>query len=142
MLRRTAATLAALLVVQLSLPAACASAQAVAPFQGVPIEPPARHNHTWSYVTLAGGAALVGLSFSLNHRGDESYAAYLASSNPDEIDRLYNRAVYYDHLSQASLLSGEVLIAAGLYWRFIRRPAARRLDVSLLPSRCVVSFRF
>jgi hypothetical protein len=142
MIRLTAAALAALFAVQLSLPAACASAQAAAPFQDVPLEQPASRGHLWSYAALAGGVAFVGLSFSLSHRADHTYAAYLASTDPDEIEALYNRTVHFDHLSQASLATGEVLFAAGLYYRFIHRPAVRRLDVSLLPSRCVVSYRF
>ena len=44
--------------------------------------------------------------------------------------------------SSASLVSGELLLAAGLYLRFLRRPVTEHLELSLLPDRCIVSLRF
>ena len=137
----TAAALAALMALE-NLPAARAHAQAAAPFPVVPLEAPAPRRHTWAYATIVGGVGLIGLSFSFSGRADDAYAAYLVSTDPAEIQALYNRSVHNDHLAQASLLTGEALVAAGLYLRFIRRPAAGRVSVSLLPSRCAVSCRF
>ncbi len=142
MLRLTAAALAACITLELLGPAAHAQAQAAEPFRVVPIAEPARRNHTWAYVTLAGGAALTGLSFAFARRADDAYAAYLVSTDPDEIQMLYDRSVRNDHLSQASLVSGEALLAAGLYLRFIRRPAPGRVSLTLRPPRWAVSCRF
>jgi hypothetical protein len=142
MLRLTAAFLAACITFEILCPAARAHAQAAAPFQVVPVETPMRRSHTWAYLTMAAGAGLVGVSFTLANRADHAYADYLVSTDPVSIDLLYDRAVRNDHLSQASLLTGETLIAAGLYLRFIRRPSAGRLSLSLVPSRCAVSCRF
>ena len=142
MFRVTAAALAACIVLELLCPAARAHAQAVEPFQVVPIAVPARRSHAWAYVALAGGAGLVGSSFTFARRANDAYAQYLVSTDPGTIDVLYDRAVRNDHLSHASLLTGEALIAFGLYLRFIRRPAAGRRSVSLLPWRCAVFYRF
>jgi len=140
--RWTGAALAALLTLSIVLTAAGARAQAAEPFPVVPLEPPVSRRHTWAYVTLAGGAALVGLSFSFSSKADDTYAAYLVSTDPAEIERLYDRAVANDHRAQASLITGEVLIAAGLYLRFIRRPGPSKVSLSLRPSQCALSHRF
>jgi hypothetical protein len=138
----TAAALAALLTIQWVFPAARAHAQAAEPFPVVPLETQVSRRHTWAYVTLAGGAALVGLSFSFSHKADDAYDAYLVSTDPVEIQTLYDRAVANDHRAQVSLLSGEALIAAGLYLRFIRRPGPSKVSLSLRPSRCALAYRF
>jgi len=142
MIRGTAAALAATIALELLDPAACAHAQAAGPFRPVPIPPSAPRNQAWAYTTLASGAGLVGLSFVFSQRADDAYADYLVSTDPDQIQVLYDRAVRNDHLSQASLLTGEALVAAGLYLRFIRRPGTRRASLSLRPTRWVVSYRF
>ena len=142
MSRLAVATFAACIVLGLFGPAGRAEAQATEPFQVVPIEARARRSHTWAYLSLAGGAGLVGISFAFARRADQAYAEYLASTDPGSLDVLYDRAVRSDQLSHSSLLTGEALIAFGLYLRFIRRPATDRLSLSLLPSRCSVSFRF
>jgi hypothetical protein len=142
MSRIMAVSLAACIALEISCPAARAIAQAAEPFQVVTLEKPVRQGHTGAYLTLGAGAGLIGVSFTFARRADQAYAEYLASSDIGALDALYDRAVRDDHLSQASLLTGEALIAAGLYMRFIRRPATGRLSLSLLPSRCVVSCRF
>jgi hypothetical protein len=142
MFRIMAACLAACIVLELLCPAARATAQAAEPFPVVAIEKRVQHRHTWAYLTLGTGAGLIGASFTFARRADEAYAEYVASTDVAALDALYDRAVRNDHLSQASLLTGEALIAAGLYMRFIRRPAAGRFSLSVLPSRCVVSCRF
>ena len=142
MLRMTAATLAALLTFQLVLPAACAHAQAAEPFPVVPLASTKSRRHTWAYVTLAGGATLVGLSFVYSGRADDAYEAYLVSTDQVEIQRLYDRAESNDHKAQAALLTGEALFAAGLYLRFIRRPGTSKVALTFQPSRCALSFRF
>ena len=138
----TGAALAALLTLEHPAPAAHALAQAAAPFPVVPIETPAHRRHTWAYLSMVGGVGLMGLSFTISHRADDAYATYLVSTDQEQIQVLYDRAVHNDHLAQGSLLTGEALVVVGLYLRFIRRPAPSRVSVSLLPSRCTVSFRF
>lgn len=140
--RRTAATLAAILVLQQLAPAARAHAQAAEPFPVVAVQTPARRSHTWAYLTMAGGAGLVGLSFVFSGKGDDAYEAYLASTGQAEIQTLYDRAQRYDHRAQAALLTGEALLATGLYLRFIRRPATSRVSLSMGSTRCALSYRF
>jgi len=142
MLRPVAACLAALLSLQLLVPAARAHAQAAAPFPVVPLEEKSGRSHKWAYLTLAGGATLIGVSFVFSNRADEAYADYLVSSDPDEIQVLYDRAVRYDHYAQASILTGEVLLATGLYLRFIRHPTPKRVSLTLAPNRCALALRF
>ncbi len=140
--RKTAAAIAAFLSLQIVLAAARAHAQAAESFPVVPLEAPASRRHTWTYVTLAGGASLVGFSFVFSGKADDAYAEYLDSTDPVEIQTLYDRAVRNDHRAQVSLLTGEALIAAGLYLRFIRRPGPSKVSLALNPSRCALSYRF
>jgi hypothetical protein len=142
MLRPVAAVLAALLSLQLIVPAARAQAQAAAPVPVVPAEEKSGGHHVWAYLTLAGGASLIGLSFVYSNRADEAYADYLESSNPAEIDQLYDQAVRNDHYAQATLLTGEAMLAAGLYLRFIRHPSPKRVSLNLAPTRCALALHF
>ena len=142
MWRATAASLAACILLEVLAPAARAHAQAAEPFPVVPIETPQRRNHTWAYLTMLGGAGLVGVSFTFAKRADDAYAEYLVSTDVNEIEVLYDRTTRNDNLSRASLLTGEAMIAAGLYLRFIRRPSTARLSLDLQPSRCAFSYRF
>lgn len=141
-MRRTVALVATSLVVPLFVPAAWAQTPAAEPFPTVPVQAQPRRSHMVSYLTIAGGAALIGYSFALNGRADRAYDEYLASTDPAEIEALYDRTVHFDRLSQASLLSGELLVATGLYLRFIRRPQARGVSFRIEPARCAVSYRF
>ena len=140
--RMTAAAFAALLILQSTIPAARAHAQAAEPFPVVPLESPAPRRHTWAYLTLAGGAGLVGVSFLYSARADDAYALYLASTDPTAIEALYDRAGSNDRRAQVTLLAGEAMLAGGLYLRFVRRPSPARLSLSLRPSRCALAFRF
>lgn len=142
MRRITAASIAACIILELVLPAARAHAQAAEPFQVVPIEKPAHRGHGWAYLSLLGGAGLVGVSFHFANRADRAYDEYLITTDLERIEVLYDRAVRNDHISHASLLTGEVLVATGLYLRFIRRPSAARVSLTLEPSRCALSYRF
>src|SRR2546428_9950473 len=104
MKRYAAALLAACMLFQLPVAAARAEPAAVEPFRAVALEPPVRRHHLGAYLTVLGGASLVGLSFSLTRKADHAYEAYLTSTDPNRIEVLYDRAAHYDHLSQASLL--------------------------------------
>jgi hypothetical protein len=142
MRRLVAVLLAVLLPLQATLTAARADAPAAAPFPEVPLEEKTEGHHVWAYLTLAGGVTLVGLSFMYSGRADRAYQDYLVSTDPDEIQRLYDESVHNDHLAQASLLTGEALVAAGLYLRFLRHPSPKRVSLALTPSRCALTLRF
>ena len=142
MKRIVAAVLAASLIIESLLPAACAARQAAGPFEPVPIEPPARASHRLAHGSLLAGAGLVGLSFALTDRANRSYDRYLASTSPAEIGRLYDDAVRFDRLSAASLLTGEALIVTGIWLRFLRRPAPQRVALTVGTRRCAVALRF
>ena len=137
-----AALLAASLLFELSLPAACAARQAAGPFEAVPLEPPPRAPHRLAYGSLLAGAGLVGLSFALTDRANRSYDRYLDAPAPAEIGHLYDDTVRLDRLSAAALLTGEALIATGVWLRFLRRPAPQRVALTVDARRCAVSLRF
>ena len=137
-----AASLAASLLFELSLPAACAARQAVGPFEPVPLEPPVRAPHHLAYGSLLAGAGLVGLSFALTDRANHTYDSYLSATTPAEIGHLYDETVRLDRLSAATLLTGEALIAAGIWLRFLHRAAPQRVALSVDARRCAVSLRF
>ena len=134
------ALLSALLVA--ALPAACAHAQAAAPFPVVDTSPPPSHSHAWSNASIATGVALIGSSFLLEHQADQAYAAYLVASEPSDITTLYDRTILYDRLSGAALIGGNVLIATGLYLRFVHRSGPERVRFALTPSGCIVTCVF
>jgi hypothetical protein len=142
MIRVSAVLLAASLQIGLQDPAACASAQAAAPFEPLPVVAPEPASHGRAYATLLAGAGLVGLSFPLTDRANHAYSDYLAATDPAEVVRLYDRAVRFDRLSAAALLTGEAFFVAGVYLRFLSRPSVSRISVVLDMRRCAVSVRF
>ena len=133
---------AAALMCAVLLPAARALAQAAGPFPEVPLPAPQRHSKTWALVSLASGAALLAGSFGIADAADRRYVDYLHATDPGRIKDLYNESVLLDHVSSASVLTGEVLIATGIYLAFLRHPAPSHLGLALEPSRCAVSLRF
>lgn len=142
-MKRTVAVLvAALLIVTDLVPAARVHAQAADSFPVVPLRPAPRGHHLFAYGSLLAGASLIGASFALAQHADRTYDDYLAATDPPRVERLYDRTVRYDRLSSAALLSGEVLIAAGLYLRFLRRSPDSRLGIDLGPQRCAATLRF
>ena len=136
------AALAAVLTCAALQPAARALAQAADPFPEVPLPSPPRHSNTWAFVSFASGATLIAASFGLADAADRRYSDYLRATDPGRIEDLYNDAVLFDRVSGASVLTGEVLIATGVYLAFLRHPAPSRLGLALEPSRCGLSLRF
>ena len=63
---------------------------------------------------------MIGSSFILADHANHTYDEYLAATDPAEIAELYDRTVRYDRLASAALLGGEVMVAVGLYARFLR----------------------
>ena len=110
-------------------------------FQEIPLPPPPHASHLWAYAALAGGAALVGTSFALSNRANTTYDEYLAATDPAAIEHLYERTTTYDHYASATLLTGEGLIAAGLYLRFLRGPHGRA-HLVVGAHACALSLRY
>ena len=137
-----AACAAATLLCATLQPAARAFAQAAETFPQVPLPEPAKRSHTWALVSFAAGATLVAASFALADAGDRRYAEYLRATDPDRITRLYDEAVLFDRSAAASIITGEVLIATGIYLAFLRRPEPPRVNAMIGPARCGVSLRF
>ncbi len=144
MLRSMAAILAAIVVSGgLTPPTSAGAARSVAAsaFETVPLPAPANSSHRAAYASLIGGFGLMGASFTLAHRADRAYDRYLAAVDPGEIERAYDESSRNDRLSSAALISGEVLVATGIYLRFVRHPRSR-LALSALPGRCAIAYSF
>jgi hypothetical protein len=141
-MRLEAVLLAAALSCAVVAGAAGADAPAARPFEIIPIEPHRPAAHSWAYVAMGTGIALIGASFVFNERADDAYSDYLTATDPDRIDALYDRAVRYDWLERGSLIGGETLIATALYLRFIRQPQDSKLSLAWEPRRCALVFRF
>jgi len=140
--RVLAAMVAAIFILAGIDPAVCVRVQAAALFPDVPLEPPAEHAHVWAYASLIAGAGLIGSSFLFSKQANQAYDQYLEATDPAEIDRFFDRAERYDRLSSGSLLGGELMIATGLYLRFLRRSTGSRLSFSAGSERCQVAWRF
>ena len=122
--------------------AACAYAQAASPFPEVALPHPEPPSHRWAYVTLGTGALLVGGSFLLASRADDTYRSYLGATQLDQIERLYDRTVLYDRLATGTLVCGEALLATGIYLHFLRKPRTPAVTLILEPGRCALAYRF
>ena len=122
--------------------AACAPARAAEPFTELPMPATERQSHWLAYASLATGAGLIGASFALAHRARETYDDYLIATDPPRIAKLYDRTVDYDRLASGSLLTGEGLIVAGIYLRFLRSPPPQRVSLVLGTGACALSVRF
>ena len=122
--------------------AACAHAQAAAPFPVVDTTPPPSRSHVLANTALVTGVVLIGSSFIFEHQADQAYDAYLVASEPGDISTLYDRTVMYDRLSAAALIGGNVMVATGLFLRFVHRPPPQHLRLALGPTRCAVTCVF
>lgn len=141
-MRRAASALAALGTALLVATAACTEVRAAEPFPEVPVPQPVRVSHRWAYASLVLGAGLIGGSFAISRRADDTYRDYLAATDPRQIERLYDRTVTQDRIASTALLTGEALIAVGVYLRFIRHPVASRASLMVAPRTCALSLRF
>jgi protein-S-isoprenylcysteine O-methyltransferase Ste14 len=139
--------LAVFLTAALTLPgtidtAAPASAWAVEPFEEVVLPSARPRSHTMAYGALLAGAGLMGTSFIWRDRANDRYDEYLIASDPEDITRLYDETRTLDRLSSGALIAGQVLLATGVYLRFIRHPVTDRVSILTSPTRCAVSLRF
>jgi len=142
MTRGIAAMIAVLLIAHVLTPAACALAQAAEPFPEVSQPHSSEHGHRWANLTMLAGVGLAGASFVFENHADATYDRYLTATDPAEITDLYDRTHRDDQLSTAALVGGEVLFAAGLWMRFLRRGTSARLAMNVRPTRCALSLRF
>ena len=122
--------------------AACAHAQAASPFPEVPLDTIPRRSFKTAYLAMAGGAVLLGSSVLLARHADDTYEEYLAETDPETIEALYDEAIRYDWYTRAALVGGNVLIATGLYLRFIKPPPTPGLALDLRPARCALVLHF
>lgn len=77
---------------------------------------PSLFGRRWFQWALIGvGSALTGTASILRHEGDRAYDEYLASSDPREIERAYDRTIRYDRWAAGTLGGGQVLLTAGLF---------------------------
>lgn len=142
MRRTAAAALLASLLTGILGPAVCAHAQTAVPFPPVESAPPPARSHRLADATLVAGLALIAASFPLATTSDRRYEEYLAESDPSAIESRWDAAQRADRLASASLLTGEVLLAAGVYLRFLRRAPDSKLRFAASATRCAVTLRF
>lgn len=138
---------AALLAVAVALlpivpPAVASDAPAAEPFPAVPLPAPPPRSTAVSWIALGAGAGMLATSFVVHDRANRSYGDYLTSTDPDRLDRLYDRAVLLDRVSGASLITGEVLLATGIYFRFLQTPRPARVALWIGPGRAAAQWRF
>lgn len=142
MQRHLAARLAAMFVLVLALILSLpGSSRADGPFETVPLPRVTSRPHRAATACFVAGVGLMAGSFSLARRADRAYDRYLSAQAPEDIGHWFDETRRFDRWSSGALLSGEALVATGLYLRFLRRPAP---PVALLvgPGACAVSFRF
>ena len=65
----------------------------------------------------------------------------MTETDIDQIGPLYDRTIKLDRLATGSLVAGELLLATGIYLRFLRPPRAA-LSLTLRPGRCALAYRF
>jgi hypothetical protein len=125
-----------------SPPAAPTPAAAPAAFPQQTFHVAARHGHRLAYVAIVTGAALVGASFAITHHADQIYDHYLTVTTPEQAQQLYDSTRRWDQLSTATLLTGEGLVLAGLWFRFLGHDAMHPMSVGLSTAGCALSLSF
>ena len=143
MMRPLVAVMATMLLqAPLFATAAAPPESAAVPFPVVPLPPPAHQSRVAAWSCMLGGAGLIAASFVIHDHANTKYDEYLIATDPDEISSLYDQTVLLDRVSAASLITGEVLLATGIYLRFLRVPSNPRLSLDLERGACVASWRF
>lgn len=139
---RPAALCAAALLTISTFTAARGDARAAGPFPEVPLGRESRASTAWAWGCMGSGLALIGASTVLARRANDRYAAYEGATEPARVEELYDETVALDRWSTGTLLTGEALIATGLYLRFLRRPPPARMALDVGPARCALVLRF
>jgi hypothetical protein len=81
-------------------------------------------------------------SFPLAARADRLYERYQSEADVSRIEERYRATARADRLAGAALISGEVLLVAAVYLRFVRRTAESPMALEFQPARCAVTYRF
>lgn len=142
MMRPLAAATAAALLLSLLDPLAPSLARAADPVQEIPLDSPKHVSHTLAYGCFILGVGMIAGSFALSQHADDLYGEYLNETDPEIIPQLFDEATRYDRYASAALIGGEVVVATGLYLRFLRRPSAPRFQFAATPQRCAFVWRF
>ena len=83
-----------------------------------PVAPPpgpSIFKRKWFAWTLVGAGALItGGAVVIRNEADDSYARYMAASDPRVIEDEYDRTIQYDHYAAGALIGGQALFTAGL----------------------------
>ncbi len=137
-----AATLRAVLLGLAVTGAVCAHARTASAFETIPRLAPPHRPHRAAYACLVGGVGLMAASFPLANAADRRYAEYLNESDPRRIESRWNRSVMADRVASGALLSGEALLAMGVYLRFVRPAHDSRVAFVATPGRCFVACSF
>ena len=143
MKRIVAAALAAVLALGSVPPAAAdASDPAAEPFPVVALPAAPARSHRAAWLSLGAGAGAIGASFVLHDQANQRYHDYLVATDPARLDELFDRSVRLDRFSGGSLLAGELLLATGVYLRFLRVAPSSRLALVAAPGRWSATWRF
>ena len=137
-----AALIAAIVVLHPCGPFGRASAQTGTSFPEAPMPAEERRSYALAYLSLTAGVGLIASSFVFQKKANSAYEEYLMASDPPLIEQLYDETVHYDRLSSGALLTGEVMLALGIYLRFLRPAPENRLSLDIGPRRCAVALRF
>ena len=111
------------------------------PFERVPLPHAPPRSRLGSTVCLLAGVGLIAGSLELARHADRAYDHYLFATSPASIEQSFDDAVHYDRWSSAALLTGEALIATGIYLRFLHRPS-NPVSINLASRSCALSLRF
>jgi hypothetical protein len=88
------------------------------PVELPPTAPPPRPSlfrRKWFAWTLVGAGALItGGAVVIRNEADDSYARYMAASDPRVIEDEYDRTIQYDHYAAGALIGGQALFTTGL----------------------------
>ena len=140
---RLAAALSAVLVAGALPWAACAHAQAAPSFEVIPRRIAERPSHRLAWITAIAGVGLVAGSFPLSADADRRYELYLRETDISRIDERFRATERMDRLASGALLTGEALLAAAVWLRFVHHPHREdRVTIVAVPQRCALSLRF
>ncbi len=149
---RLAALLLAAIACGTPARAAAAEPPPATPFPRIQTEDKNSGPHKLALGTAIVGVVLVGASFPLAAEADRLYEEYLVETDVDQIEDSFQATLRMDNLAKASLLAGEVLLAAAVWMRFVHSPSSARvatvepgepqLRLDVRPDRCALALRF
>jgi hypothetical protein len=111
-------------------------------FETISRVPPGRSSHLAAYACAVAGAGLIAASFPLTDRADRRYSQYEHETDPALIESRWDRTVWADREAGGALLTGEALLVAAAYLRFLHHPSSERVSLLMGPSACAVRWSF